>query len=146
MALKTFKIDYNGNEEEVEYDDDIEYGKIAPILKGNVDASNPMQSKVNIPEYQIGILITVITKAPFQYNSSSAILKLPSRTVVKLIDEIMNDYAMGIFLEGWMKTLLGSDNLTKFITEATPTAQQPSAGTKKPSTNNLSTGSKTSQT
>jgi len=145
MALKTFKIDYNGKEEEVEYDTDIEYGKIAPILKGNVDATNPMQSKVNIPEYQIGILITVITKAPFQYNSSQAIFKLPSRTVVKLIDEIMNDYAMGIFLEGWMKTLLGSENLSKFITEATPSAQQPSAGTKKPQTNSPSTGSKTSQ-
>ena len=146
MVLKTFKIQYNGKEEEVEYDTDIEYGKIAPILKGNVDASNPMQSKVNIPEYQIGILVTVITKAPFNYTSSQAIYKLPSRTVVKLIDEIMNDYAMGIFLEGWMKTLLGSENLSKFITEATPTAQPPSDGTKKPPTNSPPTGSKTSRT
>jgi len=97
MALKTFKIDYKGKEEEVEYEDDIEYGKIAPILKGNVDATNPMQSKVNIPEYQIGILVTVITKAPFNYSSSKAIYDLPSRTVVKLIDKIMDDYAMGIF-------------------------------------------------
>ncbi len=146
MALKTFKIDYKGREEEIEYEDDIEYGKIAPILKGNVDASNPMQSKVNIPEYQIGILLTVITKAPFDYTSAKHIYNLPARTVVKLIDKIMDDYAMGIFLEGWMKTLLGSENLTSFISEVMPTAPQPSAGTKKPPTSSPHTGSKPSRT
>jgi len=144
MALKTFKIQYNGKEDEVEYDTDIAYGIIAPVLKANVDASNPMQSKVNIPDYQMSILQKVITKAPFDYKVVKNIFDLPSRTVVKLIDEIMNDYAMGIFLEGWMKTLLGSENLSKYIGESTPSAPAPSAGIKKPPTDNPHTGSKTS--
>jgi len=145
MVLKTFEIDYKGKKEIVEYESDVEYGIIAPILRNNVDASNPMQSKVNIPDYQMAVLQKVITKAPFDFHIIKKIYELPGRTVVTLIDHVMDDYAMGIFLEGWMKTLLGSENLTQFISESMPSAPQPSDGIKSKPTNSPSTGSKTSQ-
>jgi len=140
MPTKSFKIDYKGREEIVEYESDVEYGIIAPILKNYVDSSDPMHTKVNIPDYQMKVLQKVITKAPFDFTAITSIQKLPGKTVVKLIDKVMDDYAMGIFLEGWMKTLLGSETMSSFITESTQSAPPNSDGIKKPQTVSPATG------
>lgn len=142
MTLKTFKIEWKGQPTEVEYEDDISFGKMETILKKCVDLKNVAQPEVNISEYRRMILMNVLTKAPFPIQDPIAISNIPRKVAEKIIGEVMDDYPLASSLEGWMTSFLGSITLKDSL--RTPTLSVPAStdGLKKPQTNKTQNGSK----
>ncbi len=142
MSLKTFEIEWNNQKTEIEYDDDISFGKMETILKKCVDLKNVAQPEVNISEYRRMILMNVLTKAPFPTHDPIAISNIPRKVAEKIIGEVMNDYPLATSLEGWMTSFLGSVNLKDLLPTPTPSVPASTDGTKTPQTDKTQNGSK----
>ncbi len=142
MTLKTFEIEWQGNKTEIEYDDDIPFGKMETILKKCVDLKNVAAPEVNISEYRRMILMNVLTKAPFATHDPIAIANIPRKVAEKIIGEVMDDYPLAGSLEGWMTSFLGSVSLTESLQIPTPSVPASTDGTKTPQTNKTQNGSK----
>jgi hypothetical protein len=142
MALKTFEIEWKGQKTEIEYDDDISFGKMETILKKCVDLKNVAQPEVNISEYRRMILMNVLTKAPFPTHDPIAISNIPRKVAEKIIGEVMDDYPLAASLEGWMTSFLGSVTLNASLQTPTPSVPTNTDGIKKQQTNKKQNGSK----
>jgi len=140
--LKTFKIEWKGQPTEIEYDDDISFGKMEIILKKCVNLTNVAKPEVNISEYRRMILNNVITKAPFTVHDPIAIGNIPRKTAEKIIKEVMSDYPLADSLEGWMTSFLGSVTLNDSLQIPTPSVPASTDGTKQPQTGKKQDGSK----
>jgi len=140
--LKTFKIKWKDQDTEIEYDDDISFGKMEIILKKCVNLTNVSKPEVNISEYRRMILLNVLTKAPFPVHDPIAIGNIPRKTAEKIIKEVMSDYPLADSLEGWMTSFLGSVTLTDSSLTPTPSVQTSTDGTKQPQTGKKQNGSK----
>ena len=140
--LKTFKINWKGQETEIEYEDDIPFGKMETILKKCVDLKNVAQPEVNISEYRRMILMNVITKAPFKTQDPIAISNIPRKVAEKIIGEVMDDYPLAASLEGWMTSFLGSIELKGLLQTPTPSVPASMDGIKKQQINKTQNGSK----
>ncbi|MGY8714431.1 MAG: hypothetical protein ACKVJ1_11130 [Verrucomicrobiia bacterium] len=119
--IKSFKIDYNGIEEPVEYEDDITFGELEAILNQCLDMTKVNEPKVNLPLYRQLILTTVITKAPFELKEVASIRNLKASVAKKIMKEVMKDYPLAKYLEEWVETFVGADiqNQTdQFITSS----------------------------
>jgi len=119
LAIKTFEIDWEGAKETVEYEDDLTFGELESILNQSVDLTDVTKPKVDLPKYRINILMTALTKAPFQLRSLDSIKKLKSKTVKTIIGEVMKDYPLMQFLEDWMVTFVGTQDQTSTPTKST---------------------------
>ena len=130
MALKTFKIDYEGKKEIIEYEDDLLFGELEAIVNVSVDLSDVAKPKVDLPKYRMNILCKVLRKAPFPMNDVGAIRNLKAKTAKQIISEVMKDYPLMRFLEDWMVTFVGTQEATSSPTESTTSLPKASAGTK----------------
>jgi|TARA_R110002124_G_scaffold87105_1_gene224562 hypothetical protein len=107
--IKSFKIDYNGIEEPVEYEDDITFGELEAILNQCLDMTKVNEPKVNLPLYRQLILTAVITKAPFELKEVASIRNLKASVAKKIMKEVMKDYPLAKYLEEWVETFVGED-------------------------------------
>ena len=107
--IKSFKIDYNGVKEPIEYEDDITFGELEGILNQCLDVTQIQDPKVNLPLYRELILTTVLRKAPFEVRDVAAIKNLPSSVAKKIMKEVMKDYPLAKYLEEWVETFVGED-------------------------------------
>lgn len=135
MSIKSFEVDWGGEPETIEYEDDIDFGTLDNVLKNSVDTSNPLQPKINIGEYRIRILLAVLRKAPFNYSSINEIKKQSAKKMSKVVEGIMEDYAMVNFLEDLMTSLVGSEIMKKLDSESMPSVSPNLGGPKTKSTN-----------
>lgn len=109
MTIKSFKIDWNGIKEIVEYEDDITFGDLEAILNKCLDMTQVNDPKVNLPLYRQLILTAVITKAPFEIKDTAAIRNLKSSVAKAIMKEVMSDYPLAKYLEEWVETFVGRD-------------------------------------
>jgi hypothetical protein len=119
--IKSFKIDYNGIEEPIEYEDDITFGELEAILNQCLDMTKVNEPKVNLPLYRQLILTTVITKAPFELKEVASIRNLKASVAKKIMKEVMKDYPLAKYLEEWVETFVGEDiqsQTDQFITSS----------------------------
>ena len=129
MALKTFKIDYEGKKEIIEYEDDLLFGELETIINVSVDLSDVAKPKVDLPKYRMNILCKVLRKAPFPINDVGAIRNLKAGVAKQIISEVMKDYPLMRFLEDWMVTFVGTPEATSTPTESITTLPKVSDGT-----------------
>jgi hypothetical protein len=144
LAIKSFEIDWEGNKEVIEYEDDLTFGELESVINNCVDLTDVTKPKVNIPTYRQTILLKVIRKAPFEIGSAAAIRNMKASTAKQIIAGVMIDYPLAKFLEDWMVTFMGSTTEKEQQPQSTISVQTTSDGIKKKSTNNQSDTSKTS--
>jgi len=130
MAIKSFKIDWEGKKEVIEYEDDLTFGELENIVNQSVDLTDVAKPKVNIPKYRMNILTKVIRIAPFPINDEVAIRNLKAKQAKSIISEVMKDYPLMRFLEDWMVTFVGTQDLTSLPTESTTSLPKVSDGIK----------------
>ena len=130
MALKSFQIDWEGNKETVEYEDDLTFGELEAILSNAIDVTDITTPKENIPQYRMAIMLKVLRKAPFKTGDAVAIRNLKSSVAKKVMKEVMKSFPLAKFLEDWVESFTGS--LTETDSSITSTTSSPpnSAGTK----------------
>ena len=129
MAIKSFKIDWEGKKEVIEYEDDLTFGELENIVNQSVDLTDVAKPKVNIPKYRMNILTKVIRIAPFPINDEVAIRNLKAKQAKSIISEVMKDYPLMRFLEDWMVTFVGTQGAVSLPTESTSSLPKASAGT-----------------
>lgn len=134
--LKSFKVEWEGSLQDIEYEDDIPFGDMEYIINQTVDLTDITKPKIKMMEYRLQILNKVIRKAPFNHKDFVVLKNIPSKTMRKILDEVMKDYAMANFLGDWMKSFLGSLEDSEPSTKSTQSAPSPSAGTKPQLTSN----------
>ena len=130
MAIKSFKITMEGKKGIIEYEDDLTFGELENVVNQSVDLSDVTKPKVNLPKYRMNILTTVLRKAPFPMNDAGAIRNLKAKVAKQIISEVMKDYPLMRFLEDWMVTFVGTQEVTSLPTESTTSLPKASAGTK----------------
>ena len=130
MVIKTFKINWEGKKEIMEYEDDLTFGELEAIVNISVDLSDVTKPKVDLPKYRMNILTKVLRKAPFPIDDATAIRNLKAKTAKQIISEVMKDYPLMRFLEDWMVTFVGTPDQTSSPTESTTSLQKVSAGIK----------------
>ena len=130
MTLKSFQIDWEGQKETVEYEDDLTFGELEAILSNAIDVTDITKPKVNIPQYRMAIMLKVLRKAPFKTGDAVAIRNLKSSVAKKVMKEVMKSFPLAKFLEDWVESFTGS--LTETDSSITSTTSSPpnSAGTK----------------
>ena len=129
MAIKSFKIDWEGKKEVIEYEDDLTFGELENIVNQSVDLTDVAKPKVNIPKYRMNILTKVIRIAPFPINDEVAIRNLKAKQAKSIISEVMKDYPLMRFLEDWMVTFVGTQGAVSLPTGSTSSLPKASAGT-----------------
>lgn len=110
MVIKSFEIDYEGNKETIEYEDDLNFGELEAVLNATVDMSDVSRPKVKIPEYRQEILMKVLRKAPFKTQDRVAIRNLKSSVAKQVIEGVIVDFPLAKYLEDWMITFVGTDS------------------------------------
>ena len=134
MAIKSFEIDWEGNKEVIEYEDDLTFGELESVINNCVDLTDVTKPKVNIPNYRQTILLKVIRSAPFEVGSASALRNMKSSIAKQIIAGVMIDYPLAKFLEDWMVTFMGSTTEKEQQPQSTISVQTTSDGIKKKST------------
>lgn len=134
MTVKSFEIDFKGEKKTVKYEDDISFGEIESVLKEAVDASNPTRPSINISKYRSLIIVKVLREAPFDFKTPQDIRGISYKVMRQVLDGISDDYALANFLEDWMTTVAGSQELKNLGLESMPSVPQNSDGTSKQST------------
>ena len=130
MVIKTFEIDWEGKKEIIDYEDDLTFGELENIVNQSVDLTDVAKPKVNIPKYRMNILTKVIRIAPFPINDEVAIRNLKAKQAKSIISEVMKDSPLMRFLEDWMVTFVGTQDLTSLPTESTTSLPKVSDGIK----------------
>jgi len=110
VVIKSFEIDYEGNKETIEYEDDLTFGELEAVLNATVDMSDVSKPRVKIPEYRQEILMKVLRKAPFKLQDRVAIRNLKSSVAKQIIEGVMVDFPLAKYLEDWMITFVGTDS------------------------------------
>jgi hypothetical protein len=133
--IKSFKIDFNGVKESIEYEDDITFGELENILNQCLDMTKVNEPKVNLPLYRQLILTTVITKAPFEVKEIASIRNLKASQAKQIMGEVMKDYPLAKYLEEWVETFVGED-IQNQMDQFTTSSQGNTVGQKTKSTPN----------
>ena len=130
MAIQTFEIKYEGKKEIIEYEDDLTFGELEAILDQCLDLSDVTKPKVNLPQYRQSILLKTVKKAPFEVGSLPSLRNLKTSVVEQVLKGVLKDYPLVTFLEGWVRTFVGNEDLS--ISEASTTSSRKSSvGNKK---------------
>jgi|TARA_R110000824_G_scaffold229860_1_gene417456 hypothetical protein len=104
MATQTVKIQYNGKEEFVEFEDSLTFGEVESLLSGSVDLSDVTKPKINLPFYRMKLLTLCIKKAPFKIGDETAIKMLNSKIANTILDEVLEYHPLAEYIEDWMET------------------------------------------
>ena len=130
MAIQTFEIKYEGKKEIIEYEDDLTFGELEAILDQCLDLSDVTKPKVNLPQYRQSILLKTVKKAPFEVGSLPSLRNLKTSVVEQILKGVLKDYPLVTFLEGWVRTFVGNEEVS--ISEASTTSSRKSSvGNKK---------------
>ena len=130
MTIQSFEIDYEGVKETIEYEDDLTFGELEAILNQCLDLSDVTKPKVDLPQYRQSILLKTIRKAPFESGSLPVLRNLRTSVVNQVLKGVLKDYPLVTFLEGWVRTFVGNEDLS--ISEVSTTSSpKSSAGIKK---------------
>jgi len=130
MTIQSFEIDYEGVKETIEYEDDLTFGELEAILNQCLDLSDVTKPKVDLPQYRQSILLKTIRKAPFEAGSLPVLRNLRTSVVNQVLKGVLKDYPLVTFLEAWVRTFVGNEDLS--ISEVSTTSSpKSSAGIKK---------------
>ena len=130
MTIQTFEIKYEGKKEIIEYEDDLTFGELEAILDQCLDLSDVTKPKVNLPQYRQSILLKTVKKAPFEVGSLPSLRNLKTSVGEQILKGVLKDYPLVTFLEGWVRTFVGNEDLS--ISEASTTSSRKSSvGNKK---------------
>ena len=133
MTIQSFEIDYEGEKKFIEYEDDLTFGELEAILNECLDLSDVTKPKVNLPKYRQSILLKTVKKAPFEVGSLPVLRNLRTSVVNQVLKGVLKDYPLVRFLEDWVRTFVGNEDLS--ISEVSTTSSpKSSAGIKKKST------------
>jgi hypothetical protein len=102
MVIKTFSIQFNGAATEIQYEDDMPFGKFEEIIKkcSNFrEGSNPVN---NVQTYRREILLNTLKKAPFEI-STEGLDGLGYKEVTSIAEKILAAYPLGSYLSQMMK-------------------------------------------
>lgn len=113
--MPTFTVEINGNQETIEFVDDLSWGDTQRILKACVDISNPQAMKVNVQMYQQMILQAAVTKAPIDFKNLTALNNLPSKTVTKIMSEVMKVFPLETLIMPWITAMTGEDSIDSLM-------------------------------
>ena len=130
MTIQSFEIDYEGGKETIEYEDDLTFGELEAILNECLDLADVTKPKVNLPKYRQSILLKTVKKAPFEVASLPTLRNLKTSVVNQVLKGVLKDYPLVMFLEDWVRTFVGNEDLS--ISEVSTTSSpKSSAGIKK---------------
>ena len=130
MTIQSFEIDYEGVKEIIEYEDDLKFGELEAILNQCLDLSDVTKPKVDLPQYRQSILLKTVKKAPFEVGSLPVLRNLRTSVVNQVLKGVLKDYPLVRFLEDWVRTFVGNEDLS--ISEVSTTSSpKSSAGIKK---------------
>ena len=130
MTIQSFEIDYEGGKEFIEYEDDLTFGELEAILDQCLDLSDVTKPKVNLPQYRQSILLKTVKKAPFEVGNLPTLRNLKTSVVNQVLKGVLKDYPLVRFLEDWVRTFVGNEDLS--ISEVSTTSSpKSSAGIKK---------------
>ena len=130
MTIQSFEIDYEGGKEIIEYEDDLTFGELEAILNQCLDLSDVTKPKVDLPQYRQSILLKTVRKAPFEAGSLPVLRNLRTSVVNQVLKGVLKDYPLVRFLEDWVRTFVGNEDLS--ISEVSTTSSpKSSAGIKK---------------
>jgi len=130
MTIQSFEIDYEGGKEFIEYEDDLTFGELEAILNECLDLSDVTKPKVNLPKYRQSILLKTVKKAPFEVGNLPTLRNLKTSVVNQVLKGVLKDYPLVRFLEDWVRTFVGNEDLS--ISEVSTTSSpKSSAGIKK---------------
>ena len=130
MTIQSFEIDYEGGKETIEYEDDLTFGELEAILNECLDLSDVTKPKVNLPKYRQSILLKTVKKAPFEVGNLPTLRNLKTSVVNQVLKGVLKDYPLVRFLEDWVRTFVGNEDLS--ISEVSTTSSpKSSAGIKK---------------
>ena len=102
MVLKTFSIQFKGVATEIQYEDDMPFGRFEEIIKkcsNFKEGSNPVN---NVQTYRREIMLNTLKKAPFEI-SSEGLDALGYKEVTSIAEKILAAYPLGSYLSQMMK-------------------------------------------
>jgi len=126
MTIQSFEIEFEGKQVTIEYEDDLKFGELEAILSQCLDLSDVTKPKVNLPQYRQSILLKAVKKAPFNIDLPT-IRNLRTSVVNKVLKGVLKDYPLVKFLEDWVGTFVGNEELT-ISRASTISSQESSAG------------------
>ena len=129
MTIQTFEIKYEGKKEIIEYEDDLTFGELEAILDQCLDLSDVTKPKVNLPQYRQSILLKTVKKAPFEVGSLPSLRNLKTSVVNQVLKGVLKDYPLVKFLEDWVGTFVGNEELN-ISRQSTTSLQENSDGIK----------------
>ena len=109
MVLQTFSITYKGAPTEIQYEDDMAFGKFEEIIKkcaNFAEGTNPVN---NVQNYRMEILLNTLKKAPFEI-SESGLNGLGYKEVTAIAEKVLAAYPLGNYLNQMMKPFEDSIN------------------------------------
>lgn len=113
--MPSFEVEIKGQVETIEIKDDLSWGDTQSILKTCVDISNPQALKVNIQLYQQMILQAAVIKSPFDFKNITELNKLPSKTVTKIMNEVMKQFPLEVLVKPWVTAMTGKDSIESLM-------------------------------
>ena len=128
MTIRSFKIDFEGKKASIEYEDDLKFGELEAILNQCLDLSDVTKPKVNLPLYRQSILTKAVKTAPFNIDLPT-IRNLRTSVVNKVLKGVLKDYPLVKFLEDWVGTFVGNEELN-ISRQSTTSLQENSDGIK----------------
>ena len=102
MVLKKFSIQFKGVATEIEYEDDMPFGRFEEIIKkcsNFKEGSNPVN---NVQTYRKEIMLNSLKKAPFEI-SEDGLNALGYKEVTSIAEKILASYPLGSYLSQMMK-------------------------------------------
>jgi hypothetical protein len=144
MVIKSFKIDYRGQKEVVEYETELSFGETESIINTSIDLSDIQKPKVRLGNFRMQILLKTLRKAPFSFKTDLSIKGVPNKTANDILDQIMKDYPLVNFLGDWMTSFMGSQEEKEPQSEPTHSVQSNTDGPKEKQTNTEQSSSKNS--
>ena len=128
MTIQSFEIEFEGKQETIEYEDDLKFGELEAILNQCLDLSDVTKPKVNLPLYRQSILTKAVKTAPFNIDLPT-IRNLRTSVVNKVLKGVLKDYPLVKFLEDWVGTFVGNEELN-ISRQSTTSLQENSDGIK----------------
>lgn len=113
--MPQFNITINGVDEVIEFKDDLTWGETQNILKTCVDISNPQALKVNIQLYQQMVLQAAVSKSSLDFKNVTKLNELPSKTVTKIMNEVMKVFPLETLVKPWVTAMTGQDSIESLM-------------------------------
>ena len=134
MVLIPIKIQFNGKEEIVEFEDSLSFGDTEKLINDSVDLSDVTKPKIDLARYRMNLLVMTVKKAPFKTGDITTLNMMDGKIVRGILREIVKIHPLTTYIEDWMETFISSEALMGLDTQSTTTVPASLDGTKKRST------------